>query len=197
MLILLAPHAWCIPAVAAATVGLLRPPRTAVVGDHRRGVAEDRIDDPPGLLDRRLAREQVVLALERRGQEPLVGRHLVRRLAHRQRLDVLHLELLRVGAPRLDFDADRHVGVDLEAQPVAVRVLLREQTLGRALELDHDLGRLDGQALAGAHEDRDVGPAPGVDVETQRRVCLDGAVRVHALRLAVAAVLAADHIPRR
>jgi hypothetical protein len=44
------------------------------------GVAEDRIDDPPRLLDRLLAGEEVVLGAQRRAQQTLVALETVAKL---------------------------------------------------------------------------------------------------------------------
>ena len=88
-------------------------------------------------------------------------------------------------ARRLDARAERDrdaVGPEAEAQVVgARRQRLVEQPLRRPAERRHHLGGGHRQALAGAHEERHVGPAPGVDVEAQRGVGLDVGVRRDAV----------------
>src|SRR5450755_2494494 len=113
-------------------VGLGRAPRAAVVLVDGGGVAEDRIDDPPRLLDCLLAGEEVVLAAQRRAQQTLVGRDVARGLPHRGQLDVLDCELLHARLARLHLEADHDLGLDLEAQPVAMWVLRGEQFFGWA-----------------------------------------------------------------
>ena len=64
---------------------------------------------------------------------------------------------------------------------------------GRLSSTTH-LGRVDRQALAGADEERHVGPAPGVDVQLDRREGLDRRVARDARLVAVAAELPAHDV---
>src|SRR5690242_10001966 len=54
-------------------VGLLGAPAALGVGVDGRGVAEDRVDDLPGVLDGVLPGEQPALVVERGADQPVVG----------------------------------------------------------------------------------------------------------------------------
>ena len=89
---------------------------------------------------------------------------------------------------------------DLRAQTKTKVVRLRrvdfvEDRHGRAFQIDDDLGGGDRQTFAGADIERHTGPAPGVDMQAQRGESLDLRIRRHARFCAVAAKLAAYHLP--
>ncbi len=65
---------------------------------------------------------------------------------------------------------------------------------GGGFEIDDDLRRGERHALPGADVERDTGPAPGVDLQAQRREGLDPGIAGHARLVAVPAELAAHHV---
>src|SRR5262249_57248073 len=89
--------------------------------------------------------------------------------------------------PDLGLRPDAEPEPDAELGLGAVEDLER-----RGAELDHHLGRRDGHRLAGPDEDRDARPAPGREAEPYRNVCFDGRLRVDALDVVIALVLAAN-----
>ena len=99
----------------------------------------------------------------------------------------------------LEHHANSGTGVDPEHdlagfRPAAADV--DEPDAGWVLEQQPQLGLPDRQALAGADEERDAGPAPVVDAQHQRGGGLGIRVRGHAVDLPVALVLA-SHVPIR
>src|SRR5215211_2424908 len=85
-------HPWAAPAAVAGDqlVGGVRPPAPLGVGAHRRRRVEQRLEDPPGLLDAVLAGEAGAVALHSGVQQ-----HLIR------------------GRPLTSFLGELHVEVDL------------------------------------------------------------------------------------
>ena len=93
-----------VPAAVAGDqlVGRLRPPRARRVRVHRRRRVEQRLHDPPRLLDAVLAGEARAVADQRRVQQHLVGRRRPRRPARRTPCRARSARPGRVGAVGLD-----------------------------------------------------------------------------------------------
>ena len=97
----------------------------------------------------------------------LVDDHEFHRFAHHPLTVDLHLHA----------DADLNAGREEEANVVMHRRLfIREDDLGRSVELDSDLGGGDGEILAGADVDRNPLPTPVIDKDADCRKCLRRAV---------------------
>src|SRR5439155_8858145 len=100
---------------------------------------------------------------------------------------------------RLPGNAQRHLGLgpDAEAQPVAQPARLSAEHVERdRAERDADLRGGDGHRLAGADEQRHPGPPPRVQGEADGYETLRRRVRVDALDLEVALVLAPNSVVR-
>ena len=160
-------------------------------------VVQDPVDHAPRRLDGILAGEQRLVAARGVADQALVGRALGPALVAGEELDGLADQGLS-GLLRPCTQRDRHVRRQPEAEVVGVRWLrFCEHGLGWTLQLHEHLGCAHGQALAGTEVERDAAPAPGVDVQAQRRERLDGRSGRDAPDLAIPAVLAAHHVLRR
>ncbi len=194
-------HPGAVPAavIGDELVGRLRAPRPRRVRvDGRRGV-EQRLHDPPRLLDAVLAREARALPTERGVQQHLVGRRRPRRPPGE-----LHVERDRLGL-RARRRAARRAGswIPVEGSSLITNwsgsglpASAREAEPRRALEDEPDLGLRRRESLPRADEERHARPAPAVDVEAQRRVGLGRRVVGDAVDRRVAVVLAADVVGR-
>jgi hypothetical protein len=141
--------------------------------DGRRSV-EQRLDDPPVLLDAVLSLEAHALALHRRVQQRLVRREALAALRGELHVEVDLLGGRGVGP--LGFEQQPHAGCRVELDDELIGLgppaPAGEAEPRRALEDEPQLGLGDGQVLAGADEERDPLPAPVVDLEPERRVGL-------------------------
>src|SRR3954447_21635266 len=72
------------------------------------------------------------------------------------------------------------------------RDVLKKPILGGRLKTSRSSVLGDRQALAGAQEERNAGPAPIVHLQTHRCVCLGRRIGGYAVHLSVAVVLGAD-----
>ena len=176
-----------------------RPPRPGRVAVDRWRCVEQRLHDPPRLLDPVLSGEPGALSRpSRRGAAPRTAsapRRLRRRTpcrdrsrwGRRVRPQGLHLE--PDAGRRIQLDDEliglwSAIGPEVEAEP------------GRVLEHQPELGLGYRQLLAGPDEERHPRPAPVVDVEPQRGVGLGGRIRGDAVDVPVPLVLAADIVGR-
>src|SRR3954451_18385033 len=111
----LVPHV----ALGQKPVAVLRAPAAPRVRLHRDHVAEHRIDDPPGGLDRLLLGEQPALPGQRGADQPVVGAHAGSRLLGERQVfglgDPGHTRLLAV-----EGEADLGLRPDSEAQHVGL-----------------------------------------------------------------------------
>ena len=172
-------------------------PRAGRVGAHGRGHLEQRHRDLPQPLDALGRGEEGVIAAHRVVDQPLVGLEhlgLATRLVQREleaQLVELHArprplavererELRGVG--QVEGEVVRAVGADAGAG--------REHALGRLAEGDGDDARALGHALARPQVERHTGPAPVVDLATERDEGLGLGVGRHPGLVAVADVLA-------
>ncbi len=174
------------------------PHEPGAYGVDRRRRVEERLHDPPRLLDPVLPREARVVADHRRVEQDLVGGRPLPALIRE-----LHVELdgsgggaRRVRPVRVGDDPDPHRRIELDHDLVRLRLAEAEAELGRALEDHADLGLRRREALAGADEERHARPAPVLDLEPERRVRLGRRVGGDAVDPEVAVVLAA-HVVRR
>ena len=124
----------------------------------------------------------------------------------------IHFDRLELekGAGHLRGHAERNafVGLDADDQDVGILqlALAIEEDGRRAAELDGDLGAGLGQPFAHAHEKRNAGPTPVVDVEAEGDISFGHGLRRNARLVAVgghflpvdeaSGVLGADHIFR-
>src|SRR5262245_51650848 len=140
---------------------------------RRRGV-EQRLKDPPRLLDGVLAGEPDALADERRVEQNLVRRRTL--TAFRRELHVEVDAARAVGAMRLQLEPNACRRVELDDQLVRLDLAVerREPESRWMLEHEPQLRLRHGQPLAGADEERHSGPAPVLDLELQRGVGLRG-----------------------
>src|SRR5450631_1169832 len=174
--------------------GVGRSPGAGLVLVNGGGAGQDGVDDRPGRLDAVLAREQRRVPRHRIAQEALVGVHLVGvGLVHHLQLGRLRHHLL---ARLLDPRAERDDHLGAQAETEVVGLLGTEPPERRTLERDHDLRRRDRHALAGADEERDTVPAPGVDVQADGREGLHCRVGCDAVLVEIADELPAHEIPR-
>src|SRR5471032_212215 len=77
-------------------VGFLRSPAAAPIGDHRRMLAQHRIDGGPRRLDRVLAREQRAVAVHRVAEQAFIWRLLVRMFLDQAKLVLVADKVLAV-----------------------------------------------------------------------------------------------------
>src|SRR6185312_2755360 len=95
-------------------------------------------------------------------------------------------------------ESDRNVGADAKAQIVGLaRAEVSEHSRGRRAEIDDNLRRRDRQTLSAAQIERHPAPAPGIDLEAQRRKSLHLRVLGDTFLLAVASELATHESLRR
>ncbi len=135
--------------------------------------------------------------------QPLVGLEHVAREA-----GVVHGELQaqlvqpHAGSRPLAVEGQRHLGGVGQVEGQVVGALGadaradREHALGRLAEGDRDDALALGQPLAGAQEERHPRPAPVVDHALEGDEGLGVGFRIDPLLLAIAVVLAADHVAR-
>ena len=179
-------------------VGGLGTPGAWRVRMHGRRRVEQRLHDPPRLLDTVLSREASALADHRGMQEHLVGSCTL--TTH---LGELHVEedrcsLRRVGPVCVEHDpnASRRIEPDHELVGLRSSVERRETQVRRMLEDETNLGLRDRQPLARPDEEGDTGPAPVLDLETESGVRLGARIRCDAVDPEVALVLAAHIVSR-
>ena len=162
----------------------LRSPRTLLVRVDGRRRVQQRLHDPPGLLDPVLSREAGGVAHHRR-----VEQHLVRRRALAALLGELHVEgdLLgssAVRAPRIELEPDPGGGVELHDDLIRLRppVLLEGEPQPRRVLADQPkLGLRGRQMLPRADEERHARPPPVVDVQAERGERLRRRIGSHAV----------------
>src|SRR5579875_3601119 len=186
---------WPLPARVTAGQGvrLLRPPRPPGVRDDLRRVVEQRLHDPPGLLDAILPREKLMIAGQASVQQPLVRFERLAQFGGERGVEVDR-------APRAvavlggDLQPQARVGVDAQHDLVRLHLLGRGQEgePGGAPQQEPHLGDLRRHRLAGAQEDRHARPAPVVDLQPEGRERLGGGPARHTGDIQVALVLAAD-----
>src|SRR3954468_4326131 len=173
-------------------VGRPRAPLAGPGGMGRRPGPEllERVDDGPGGLDLRVAREQRRVAEEHVEQEALVG--LGAALGELLPVEEVHRHVadLHDAARHLRSELEGHAFVGLHADdelvvPQFLGVGVGEGQVRRPLEDQGDLGDAPGEALAGAQVERHPRPAAGLDPQPDRRVGLGLRFGVDALLLAV------------
>jgi hypothetical protein len=155
---------------------------------------EQRLNDPPALLDHVLAGEVTGVADQGGVEQHLVGGGSLAAL-----LGELHLEVdlggaAAVGSLGVEHHADPRVGVDTEDQLAGLRAAARLADEGQARCVAKDepqLGLARWHPLAGADEEGHPGPSPAVDLQAQCDIGLGVGVPAHAVDLAVALVLPA------
>jgi hypothetical protein len=159
-------------------------------------VRQQRLHDAPGLLDAVLPGEQLMVAGDRGVQQALVRLRRFAQLADEGRVQVDRAPGLFGQRGQLQPQAG--VRVDPQHDLVGFRPgrLGKEGQPGRATQEQPHLGDPARQRLAGPQEDRDVGPAPVVDLQPQRHVGLGGRTGGYAGDLGVPLVLAADVVLR-
>src|SRR4030095_6411374 len=137
---------------------------------HRRWGVEQRLHDPPGLLDAVLPREAGAVADHRRLEQHLVGRRALTALFRELHVELDPCPARLVGPVRWHEEPDPGRRVELDHELVGLRLAVddAEAHLWWMLEDEPELGLQDGEALAGPDEERNTRPAPVVDVETQR-----------------------------
>ncbi len=178
----------------SASVGPHEPLRVRVDGRRR---IQQRLEHPPGLLDPVLSGEPRAVATHRGVEE-----HLVRRRALATLQGELHVEVdgggaLPVGPVGLDRQPDAGGRVQPDHELVLLRPAIQEPEpeLRGMLEDQPQLGLGDRQALAGSDEEGNAGPAPALDVETERRERLGRRVLRHPVDRPIALVLS-PHVVR-
>jgi hypothetical protein len=187
-----------LPAGVAADQGVrvVGSPGPAPVGADAGRVFQQWLDDAPGLLDPVLPGEELMVADQRRVQQPLVRLGGLPQLAGERGVQV-------DGAPRLfgqrgQLQPQARVRVDPQHDLVGVRPggQGEEGQPGGAAQQQPHLGDLARQRLAGPQEDGDVGPATVVDLQPHRHVRLGGRSGGHAGDVVVPLVLPADTVRR-
>ncbi len=176
------------------TVARLRAPASARVRQRRLDRVEDRAHDAPALQDGGEEGEALGVTDDGPVQDVLVREFLPPQ--HPREVDADGHGQRPVGAFGLvqhQVRADAGVAVDAEADDVRRRldVVAAEEFQRRLAQFDHDLGGGDGQRLAAAEVEGDIGPAPVVDEHPGREVGLRGGAGLDALDVPVAVVLAA------
>src|SRR5215207_9652233 len=99
---------------------LLRPPGPLLVGLDVPRLVEQRLDDSPRVLDRRLAGEQLRVAVERVVEEALVGLGLIAYLRLEQHIEMDPLEGVLAGLLHEQLQLRARVGLDAKHQLVGV-----------------------------------------------------------------------------
>ena len=101
-----------------------------------------------------------------------------------------------ISAPgTLDLRAQIYGEIGTKAKTEVV-VLVREAPQRRLLELDEHFGRGHGQAFAGADQERNAVPAPGIDFETHSGKGLHFGIGRDVANLSITFKLAAHHVCR-
>ena len=110
------------PGAGDEAVGFGWPPRSRLVDDHRRGMVEDWLDHPPGLLHRVLAGEAPGVARDGVVEEPFVGIGGIFAAEGVGRRDEVGGAGHEIVAPGFDLqgEADRFLGPETEAHVVGV-----------------------------------------------------------------------------
>ena len=188
------------PATTASAA--CRAPRPGLVGVHRRRRRDQRLHDPPGLLDAVLALEARAVAQHRRVQQDLVRASAPSPPC----VGELEVQCTCSGSPRRRRAAPRRgagrpvVGSSLIDELVGLRAardrVAVEAQPRRRVEDEPQLGLGDRQQLAGPDEERHAGPAPVVDLQPHGGVRLGRGVGLDPVDVAVAVVLAADVVRR-
>ena len=174
-----------------------------MVRPHDGRVLQQRLGDLPQPLDALGGGEQGAVAAGGVVDQPLVGlEHRARPagVAHRE----LHRQLLQLHARPglLAVERQRHLRLVGQVEGEVVGAVVadararREHRPRRLAERDRDDPGALGQPLAGAQVERHAGPAPVVDVALEGDERLGLGLRLHALDVAVADVLAAHHVVR-
>ena len=135
---------------------------------------DDRIDPGPGLLDLVAMHEQRLVAADHVGEQALVGvrRALVEGSGIAQ-VELARHDLEPAGARHLHHELKLHAIVRLQADEQAVGIepvaaAIAEDRMRYRLEGDGDLGIALRHAFSRAQIDRHTGPAPVVDLATDR-----------------------------
>src|SRR4051812_3744215 len=165
-------RSWSPPPASLGREHLLGGPGTPLAGpvEVRRGTRPEllqRVDHPPGCLDLRVAREQRRVAEQDVEQQPLVGLGAV--LGELLPVEEVHRDVADLhdaaGHLRPELEGHSLVGLHPHDELVVAQLLgvrWREGQVRRPLEHQRDLGDPAGGALAGAHVERDAGPAAGL-----------------------------------
>src|SRR5690242_15109494 len=187
-----------LPARMTADQGLrvVGSPGSARVGADVGRVVEQRLHDAPGLLDAVLPGEELMVAGQPGVQQPLVRFRGLAQLAGERGVQVDRAP----GLPgqRGQLQPQARVRVDPQHDLVGLgsgRLGQEGQPGGSGRGRPH-LGDSVRQRLAGAQQDRDVRPAPVVDLQPQRDVGLGGRAAGHAGDIGVPLVLPAHVVLR-
>src|ERR1700728_659894 len=148
-----------------------------------------RIDPAPCRVELVAAHEQREIALDDIGQQSLIGMQLRRLYALCHVQPQIHRTQAHglAGILRQDGERDRITRLQRDDQPVGAggRGALEDRKR-HVFEVDHDVGDLLLQALAGAQIERHSGPAPGIDVRLDGDKGLRGAVGRDAVLIEIA-----------
>jgi len=165
---------------------------------NRRRRVEQRLHDPPRLLDPVLAGEAGALP-----DQCGVEQHLVRGRPLAPLVGELHVEgdrlgLRGVGAVRIEDHSNPRRGIQLDHELVRLRARVQhsEAEPRRALEDEPDLGLRRREELPGADEERNARPAPVLDLEAESGVGLGRRALRDAVDVQIALVLATDVVRR-
>src|SRR5436305_12410097 len=102
-------------------VGALRPPGAGRVRVDRPGLLQQRLDDPPGLLDGVFAGEELAVAADRVVEQPLVRLRVLARDLLEQHLEVGRIERLLAGPPGEEADSRAWFRLDPDHELVRLR----------------------------------------------------------------------------
>ena len=179
--------------LGADRVGLPAGPRSRAVGDERGRRVEQRLHDPPGLLDDLPAWEEGVVPAQRVGEEALVGCGGSPSSSAKSRSRSGLRDLL-AGRLRADHDRDARVPADAQDDVVVPRAV---EAVGPQLSFGTRCRRMTTsvavtEGLARADQDRHARPAPVLDLEAERDERLRVRVRGATPRRRGTLVLPAD-----
>ena len=188
------------PTCATSRVRCRKAPRCPARTRAPARVAEQRLDDAPALFHFVLAREQGRVADHRVAEQPLVRLEPLAAIRAHEELDQLAVDAVaRIVARLARAGAERDLGVGAEPEAHVVRrrrlhLDAGEDVLRRPPQRDAHFGGRRRQALAGADEERDAGPAPRIDLRARSAAYVSTfeSRRDAGLR-AIAAELAAHH----
>ncbi len=164
-----------------------------------RWLLQQRLEDPPGLLDAILTGEARAVPTHRVEQQHLVGGGGLPALLGELHVERDRLGAAEVGAVRVEDHARAGRGIELDDELVrlgAAMCMPHEAEAGRVAEDGPQLGLRGGKLLARADEPRHARPAPVVDVQPHGRIGLRRRVLGDALDVEVSVVLPAYVVSR-
>src|SRR5439155_3673578 len=169
------------------------PAGTRLVGNDTRCGLQHRVNDPPGFFHVILPGKKGGVSRHRVSEHPFVGLHLfgTRAVSPRYFQGIVPCFIVRGYVVHADGKRD----VRTDSQPAMIRLQIKALIHGWWLtQSDHDLRAGHGQTLPGPEVEGNAAPAPGIDLQLERRKGLRPGVGLNAWLVAIATELPTDKV---